>query len=155
MAKFPTEVERSVDLRIPLARVYAFFWDVVGSARCIPGLEHCREVGPETFEFLYEPRSAGPVSMVVRYTSAYSGNGTDEISFRSVASASGNTDAEGCIRLRAVGEGTRVTLRQCIAPETPVPRLVQGVIRSFVEREAAAAVDAYLAAVKRELERRA
>jgi len=153
MAKFPTEVERSVEVRVPLERVYAFFWDVVGSARCIPGLESCRSVCPDTYEFLYEPRSTGPVSMVVRYTTAYTGNGTDEITFRGVGAAADNTDAEGRIRLKPTAKGTRITLRQCVAPDTPVPRLVQGVIRSFVEREAAASVDAYLASVKCELER--
>jgi hypothetical protein len=36
--------------------------------------------------------------------------------------------------------------------DTPVPRLLQGLIRSFVEREAATAVEQYLANVKRALE---
>jgi carbon monoxide dehydrogenase subunit G len=153
MAKFPTEVERSVEVHVPLEQVYAFFWDVVGSARCIPGLEKCRSVRKNTYEFLYEPRSTGPVSMVVRYTTAYTGNGTDEITFRSVGGSADNTDAEGRIQLKPTAKGTRITLRQRVAPDTPVPRLVQGVIRSFVEREAATAVESYLSSVKRELER--
>jgi hypothetical protein len=91
--------------------------------------------------------------MVVRYTTAYTGNGTDEITFRSVGGSADNTDAEGRIHLKPTAKGTRITLRQCVAPDTPVPRLVQGVIRSFVEREAATAVETYLSTVKRELER--
>ncbi len=39
-----------------------------------------------------------------------------------------------------------------VAPDTPVPRLVQGLIKSFVEKEAGEAVQQYLANVKRTLE---
>jgi carbon monoxide dehydrogenase subunit G len=157
MAKFPTEVERTTTVGAPRARVYAFFWDVAGSARCIPGIDRCERVGADTYRFVYQERSTGPVSLVVRYTAAYTGNGTDEIRFRGVGAPEDNTDVEGVIRLAASGEdaagggATRVTLRQAIAPETPVPRLLQGLIRSFVQREAEAAVDAYLAAVGRTL----
>jgi len=152
MAKFPTDVERSIDVNAPLDRVYSFFWDVAGSARCIPGIDTCRSVRKDTYAFHYQPRSTGPVSMIVRYTTAYTGNGTDEIAFRSVGEPDDNTDAEGSIRLEPTSRGTRIRLRQRVAPDTPVPRLVQGMIRSYVEREAATAVEAYLAAVKRELE---
>src|SRR5262249_1993763 len=54
---------------------------------------------------------------------------------------------------RAAETATRVRLTQMIAPDTPVPRLVQGLIRSFVQREAASAVRGFLDNVRRELER--
>jgi hypothetical protein len=41
---------------------------------------------------------------------------------------------------------------QTIAPDTPVPRLLQGLIRSFVQNEAASAVRGFLDNVRRELE---
>ncbi len=150
MAKFPTEVERSVTLRIPLAQAYAFFWDVVGSSRCIPGIDRCEPAGPDTYRFIFQERSTGPVSMIVRYTARYTGNGADEIRYRGVSASDDNTDVDGVIHLSAHGAGgTRVTLRQTIAPDTPVPRLLQGLIKSFVQKEADTAVAQYLAAVAR------
>ncbi len=152
MAKFPTEVEQTTTVAVPLARAYAFFWDIVASARCIPGIDRCEKVGDDTYCFIYQERSTGPVSMVVRYTAHYQGNGTDEIRFHGVGAADDNTDVEGLIRLAPDGAGaTRVTIRQTIAPDTPVPRLLQGVLRSFVQREAESAVEQYLAAVRQTL----
>jgi len=43
-----------------------------------------------------------------------------------------NTDVRGTLVLeRTAGDGTRVRLTQTIAPDTPVPRLLQGLLRSF------------------------
>jgi carbon monoxide dehydrogenase subunit G len=155
MAKFPTEVERSVTVKVPLAQAYAYLWDVVGSSRCIPGIDACSRVGPDTYRFVYAERSTGPVSLTVCYTARYEGNGTDSIRFAGTDAAGDNTDVRGSLRLTASGAAaTRIVLRQMVAPDTPVPRLLQGLIRSFVEREAAAAAAAYLANVKRALEGR-
>ncbi len=154
MAKFPTEVERSVTVHVPLTRAYEYMWDVAGSSECIPGLDTCKRVGKDTYRFLYQPRSTGPVTMVVQYTARYEGNGTDKISFVGITAPADNTDVEGVIRLQASGsEATKISLRQTLAPDTPVPRLLQGLIRSFVEREAASALKEYLANVKRALEK--
>jgi len=59
MARFPTESERSITLRVPLAQVYEFFWDVLGSANCVPGLDTCKRAGPDTYRFVYKARSTG------------------------------------------------------------------------------------------------
>src|SRR4029079_16539413 len=96
--------------------------------------------------------STGPVSMVVRYTAHYTGNGKDEIRFRGIGAPEYNTDVDGLIRLAAGPPGeTRVTLRQTIAPDTPVPRLLQGLIKGFVQKEGESAVEQYLAAGKQAL----
>ena len=156
MAKFPTEVERSVTVKVPLEKAYSYLWDVVGSSECIPGLDKCKRVGNDTYNFLYEERSTGPVSMIVRYTARYEGNGKDRITFEGTGADGDNTDVTGLIRLQSSGpDSTRVTLRQTLAPDTPVPRLLQGLIRSFVESEAADAVKQYLANIKRTLEKSA
>jgi carbon monoxide dehydrogenase subunit G len=153
MAKFPTEVERSVTVKVPLERTYAYLWDVVASARCIPGIDSCKRVGDNTYRFLYQERSTGPVSMTVQYTSRYETNGKDRITFETISAAKDNTDASGTIKLQAVGpDSTKIVLRQMVAPDTPVPRLLQSLIRSFVEKEAADAVKEYLANIKRALE---
>jgi len=153
VAKFPTEVEKSVTVKVPLSRAYAYMWDVVGSSRCIPGLKSCKRIGDDTYRFLYQERSTGPVTLVVQYTARYEGNGTDKISFEGTTAKGDNTDVKGVIRLQPSGEqATRLTLKQTVAPDTPVPRLLQGLIRSFVEKEAADAVKEYLAKVKQELE---
>ncbi len=150
MAKFPTEVERTTTLRIPVAQAYAFFWDVARSARAIPGIDRCEPLGNDTYRFVFQERSTGPVSMSVQYTARYSGNGSDEIRFRGTNAEGDNTDVEGVIRLAATGPNeTRVTVRQMVAPDTPVPRLLQGLIKSFVQKEAETAVVQYLDAVTR------
>jgi carbon monoxide dehydrogenase subunit G len=153
VSKFPTEVEKSITIKVPLARAYEFMWDVVGSSICIPGLKSCKQVGDDTYRFTYEERSTGPVSLVVQYTARYEGNGKDRITFAGTEAKGDNTEVKGLIRLQAAGEGaTKLTLKQMLAPDTPVPRLLQGLIRSFVEGEAADAVKQYLAGVKQELE---
>ena len=154
MAKFPTEVERSITVHVPIEKAYAYLWDVVGSSPCIPGLKSCKPAGKEkdTYRFQYKERSAGPVSMTVCYTARYEGNGKDHIAFEGVSGKGDNADVNGTIRLQPSGEATKIVLRQMIAPDTPVPRLVQGLIRGFVEREAAEGLREYLANVKRALE---
>lgn len=153
MAKFPTEVERSVTVKVPLAHAHGYLWDVVGSSTCIPGLDGCKKVGNDTYRFVYEERSTGPVSLVVQYTARYETNGKDKITFEGTNAASDNTEVSGIIRLQAIGaDATKITLRQTLAPDTPVPRLLQGFLRTFVEKEAAEAVKQYLANVKRALE---
>ena len=153
MAKFPTEIERSVTVKVPLSRAYAFLWDVVGSSACIPGIDECKAAGKDTYRFTYEERSTGPVTLVVRYTARYEGNGRDEITFEGTGAKNDNTDVSGRLRLKSSGaDGTKITLWQRLAPDTPVPGLLQGFIRSYVEKEAGEAVRLYLAAVKRELE---
>ncbi len=152
MAKFPTEVTESVVLPVGRAEAYAFFWDVVGSARCIPGLDRCETTAGDVYRFVFEERSTGPVSMCVTYTARYTGNGTDEIRFVGTSADGDNTDVDGTIHLEPVDAGhTRVTIRQMLAPDTPVPRLLQGLIKSFVQGEAATAVSTYLKNVAKTL----
>lgn len=153
MAKFPTEVERSVTVQVPLAKAYKFFWNVAGSASCIPGIDKCKKVGKDTYEFVYQERTTGPVTLIARYTAKYEGNGKDAISFTSVPGKEDNTDVAGEIRLQASGkDATKVMLKQTLAPDTPVPRLLQSLIRSFVDKEASDTAKQYLSNVKNTLE---
>lgn len=153
MAKFPTEVEESVTVAAPIERVYAFLWDVVGSSRCIPGIDRCENIGPDTYRFIYKERSTGPVSMTVRYTARYRGNGKDEVAFEGISAPEDNTDVRGHLRLTGEGGNTRITLKQRLAPDTPVPWLLQSLIRSFVEAETAGAARDYLANLRQKLSR--
>ena len=57
MARFPTESERSITLQVPIAQAYNFFWDVLGSANCVPCLDTCKRAGPGTYRFVYKARS--------------------------------------------------------------------------------------------------
>jgi carbon monoxide dehydrogenase subunit G len=156
VAKFPTEVEQSVTVQVPLAKVYKHLWDVVGSACHIPGLASCERVAKDTYRFTYDEKTKGPVKLVVRYTVHYAGNGVDEISFEGIGAEDDNTDASGTFRLKAQGDkATRIALRQMVAPDVPIPRLMQSLIKPFVEREAADGMRHYLANVKRSLEGKA
>lgn len=153
MAKFPTEVEESVHVAAPIEHVYAYLWDVVGSSACIPGIERCEMVGPDTYRFTYKERSTGPVSLVVRYTARYRGNGKDDIAFEGISAEGDNTDVRGQLRLTAEGDHTRITLKQRLAPDTPVPWLLQSLIRSFVEAETSGGARDYLANLRQALVR--
>lgn len=153
MAKFPTEVEESVTVPAPIDKVYAFLWDVVGSSGCVPGIDRCENVGPDTYRFTYKERSTGPVSMTVRYTARYRGNGKDDISFEGISAPEDNTDVRGQLRLTGEGDNTRITLKQRLAPDTPVPWLLQSLIRSFVEAETAGGARDYLANLRQALVR--
>lgn len=152
MAKFPTEIERSVTVKAPLDKVYKYLWDVVGSSKCIPGLASCKKAGKDTYKFLYDERSAAGITMTVQYTAAYEGDGKSAITFKSTAAAGDNTDVDGSLRLSKSGDGTKIALRQMLAPDTPVPSLLQRLVKSFAEKEADAAAQEYLANLKRALE---
>lgn len=152
MAKFPTEVESSVTVKAPIDKVYKYLWDVVGSSKCIPGLASCKKVGTDTYRFVYEDRSTAGLTMTVRYTAAYRGDGKAHIAFSGQAGRDDNTDVDGELRLQKAGTGTKVTLRQMVAPDTPVPSLLQRLVRSFAEKEASTAVREYLANVRKTLE---
>lgn len=155
MAKFPTEVSSSVTVKVPIEKAYKYLWDVVGSAKCIPGLASCKKVGSDTYRFLYEPRSTAGIALTVQYTAAYEGDGKGSITFASATGKGDNTDVDGEIRLQKAGTGTKITLRQMVAPDTPVPSLLQRLVKSFAEKEATAAVKDYLANVKEALEAKA
>ena len=91
--------------------------------------------------------------MAIRYTARYSGNGSDAIDFQSVEAAESNTDVTGALRLLPDGTGgTRIAMRQTVAPDTPVPRLLQGLARTYVQGEAAKSAQEFLSNVKRSLE---
>ena len=153
MAKFPTQVEGSITVKVPLDKAYKFLWDVVGSAKCIPGLASCKRVADDTYRFNYKERSAGPITMSLQYTASYETDGKARISFAGTGAKGDNADVDGELRLQKSGaDGTKITLRQKLAPDTPVPALLQGLIRGLVEKEAATAVNEYLANVKRALE---
>src|SRR5215471_7154372 len=120
MAKFPTDVDESVAINAPRERVYAYLWDVVGSSHCVPDLATCERVGADTYHFVSRERSAGPVSMVARYTARYEGNGVDRIRFESIPLEGDNTDVGVTIVLEpAVESATQVRFMQTIAPDTP------------------------------------
>lgn len=153
MAKFPTEIEKSVTVKAPIEKVYKYLWDVVGSSACIPGLASCKKVGTDTYRFVYEERSTGPVTMTVQYTARYDNDGKSTLSFVGTGAKDDNTDVDGKILLSKSGaDSTRITLRQTVAPDTPVPTLLQGLIRGFAKKEADNTAAEYLANVKKALE---
>jgi len=140
-------------VRVPLPRAYEYVWNVPASVRCLPSLASCTPLGEDTFRFVYREWSAGPLSMTVQYTARYAGNGVDEIRFESTGARGDNTEVSGFIRLQPSGmEATRIMLRQLMAPDTPIPRLLQSLIRSFLERQVADGVQLYLSSIKRALE---
>jgi len=153
MAKFPTEVERSITVTVPIEKAYKYLWDVVGSAKCIPGLASCKRVADKTYRFLYKERSAGPITMTIQYTCGYETDGKARISFVSTAAKGDNADVDGELHLQKSGaDATKITLRQTLAPDSPVPTLLQGLVRGMAQREADAAAAEYLTNVKRALE---
>jgi carbon monoxide dehydrogenase subunit G len=152
MAKFPTEVESTITINAPAETVYAYLWDVVGSSVCIPGLASCKRVAEDTYRFVFQEVSTAGMRMTVQYTAHYQGDGRGSIRFKSAGAADDNTEIDGALGLRSSGAGTKITLRQMVAPDTPVPTLLQRLVKSFAEREARNAVEGYLANLKRALD---
>ena len=107
MAKFPTDVDESVTIAAPRDRVYAYFWDVVAASHCVPDLATCERVGPDTYRFISKERSAGPVSMVARYTARYEGNGVDTIRFESTPRTSVLSPSSGVLNRGSAGRDAR------------------------------------------------
>lgn len=155
MAKFPTEVESSVTVKAPIEKAYKYLWDVVGSSKCIPGLASCKKVATNTYQFVYEERSTAGIAITVQYTAAYKGDGKGVITFVGAPAKGDNTDVDGEIRLEKAGTGTKITLRQMVAPDTPVPSLLQRLVKSFAEKEASTSLKDYLANVRKTLEAKA
>lgn len=153
MAKIPVQVDKSITVNVPQEKVYAFLADVVSSAQCIPGIDKCVRAGDDTYRFVYKERSTGPIKVVMQYTSHYEMDGKGRIRYKSIGAQGDSADIDGEIQVEKSGaDAARIVLKQTLAPETPVPRLLQALARSFVEKEAAAGVDEYLANVKRALE---
>jgi carbon monoxide dehydrogenase subunit G len=135
--------------------VYKYLADVVGSSKCIPGLASCKRVATDTYRFVYEERSSGPISMKVQYTARYDNDGKSSISFAGAGGKDDNTDVDGKIVLSKSGaDATKVTLRQTVAPDTPVPTLLQGLVRGFAQKEADSTAAEYLANLKQALEKK-
>jgi len=151
MSKFPTEVEHAIDISTPIEQIYAHFWNVTSTAKLIPGLLSCKPSGKDTYRFAYEERSQGPISIAVVYTSHYTGNGTDLIEYEGIGAAGDNADVNGTIKLQTQKGQVHVTLRQMLSPELPMPRLLQSLVRPFVERQASDGMKQYLSNVKRSL----
>ena len=63
-----------------------------------------------------------------------------------------NTDVDGELRLQKSGDGTKITLRQMLAPDTPVPALLQRLVRVVRRQGSERAAAEYLANVKQALE---
>lgn len=152
MAKFPTEVESTIVIKAPVEQAYAYLWDVIGSSSCIPGLASCKRVGADAYRFVFREVSTAGVSVSVQYTAHYQGDGHGSIRFKSTGAADDNTEIDGELRLQKSGDGTKIALRQMLAPDTPVPTLLQRLVKSFAEREARNAVTAYLANLKQVLD---
>lgn len=79
MARFPTTVKKSVAVKAPIEKVYAFLWDAVASSDCIVGIDYRKQVAPDTYRCVLKLKSVGPVSLAVQYTVEYEGNGIDTI----------------------------------------------------------------------------
>ncbi|MFN8643723.1 MAG: hypothetical protein U0802_19460 [Candidatus Binatia bacterium] len=156
MAKFPTEVESAVTtVKAPIEKAYKYLWDVVGSSACIPGLKSCKKVGPNTYQFVYEERSDRGHRHRRAVHRGLQGRRQGFDHLVGAPAKGDNTDVDGEIRLEKAGAGTKITLRQMVAPDTPVLSLLQRLVCSFAEKEASASVKAYLAQVKKTLEAKA
>lgn len=150
--RLQVEIERAVLVAAPLERTYALLWDVPASMRGMPGLTHCERVGPDRYRFVHVELAAGTLRVAPRYTADYRGNGRDRIAFTPVRDPDDVLEVEGELRL-APGRrgGTRVELRQRLAAELPVPRLLRGRARSLGEREAGRVIERFLAGVREAL----
>ena len=88
----------------------------------------------------------------MQYTAAYDGDGKSTITFKGTDATGDNTDVDGELRLSKSGDATKIVLHQRLAPDTPVPALLQRLVKSFAAKEAATAAHEYLGNLKQVLE---
>lgn len=151
MAKIPCKVKKSIQINASLEDVYDYLLDVSKSSECYDNLESVEKVDDETYRWLMKEKDYGPLKFQVRYVLTYATNDVDRISWKSTGE--GNTDVDGEVALKAVGDGaTEVTVTNNLASDIPIPRLMKALAKPMATKELERTIDKYLKNLKAMLE---
>ncbi|MFC1890242.1 SRPBCC family protein, partial [Thermodesulfobacteriota bacterium] len=145
------KAKKSIRIKASLEDVYNYLLDVSKSSECYDNLESVEKVDDETYRWLMKEKDYGPLKFQVRYVLTYASNDVDCISWKSTGE--GNTDVDGEVVLKAVGDGaTEVTVTNNLASDIPIPRLMKAVAKPMATKELERTIDTYLKNLKATLE---
>lgn len=143
------KVQQSFVIDQPRERVWAFFEDVPGVARCVPGVETV-EVLDEEHSRLRMTQAVGPMSatfdLKMRITERVP---TDRMAFtavgRAVKGAAGNVRTVNTVTLAPEGQGTKVSLESDMA----MGGVLGSVGQKVIAKQAAGITEQFAAALER------
>jgi carbon monoxide dehydrogenase subunit G len=143
------KVQQSFVIDQPRERVWAFFEDVPGVARCVPGVEAV-EVLDEEHSKLRMTQAVGPMSatfdLKMRITERVPG---DRMAFtavgKAVKGAAGNVRTVNTVTLAQDGQGTKVSLESDMA----MGGVLGSVGQKVIAKQAAGITEQFAAALER------
>jgi uncharacterized membrane protein len=133
MTKIAAVEERTLRVTSPLKDVYKFFIDpelIKEETADVHGFER---VDGSTARFVLVEKVEKGIRYQADYTVEYKGNGSDEITWRTIR---GNLEATGTVRMQKVTESiTEIQYRESVAPDLPITQLMAMLFKPIVARE--------------------
>jgi hypothetical protein len=151
MIEVTVELERAFDSPASPAQAFALLSAIPEAARHFPDLEALLP-DPEGFTWRLEKVGVGAISIQGEWTSRYAADpAAGTVDWTPVAGR-GNSEVSGGWRVRpGPGGGSRIELRNRAVLRLPVPRLMQGLVSGFVQRENARLIERWLENLARTL----
>ncbi len=144
---------RQIEIRAPMAEVYAFFVSPARRSEAFDDIRERRPVDEGCERWILEARTALKVTVQPDYTTRYRGNGRDTITWE--PAGEGTTKTRGVARLKPAGTGvTLVDYEETIESDLPIPRMMVRVFEPVVAREIRRGVRDFLERARRLLEAR-
>ncbi len=145
-----TERQQRV-IHAPLPDVYAFFVSPARRSEAFDDIQERHAIDASCERWIMAPRTALKVTVQPDYTTRYTGNGTDSITWE--PAAEGTTRTRGRATLEALdAQRTRVDYEETITSDLPIPRLMVKVFEPIVALEIKKGVRDFLARASRILE---
>ena len=142
---------RQIEIHAPMTEVYAFFVSPARRSEAFDDIQERRPIDEGCERWIMAPRTALKVTVQPDYTTRYTGNGTDTVTWE--PAAEGTTRTRGVVRLQPAGDGvTRVDYDETIESNLPIPRIMVRVFKPIVAHEIKKGVRDFLDNAKRVLE---
>ncbi len=143
--------KQELEIRAPIEAVYAFFVSPARRAEAFDDIEERKVIDEQCERWLMAPRTALKVTVQPDYTTRYTGNGKDRITWE--PAAEGTTRTRGLVALQALdSRKTRVRYEETIESNLPIPRIMVRVFEPIVAHEIRKGVRDFLEQARRILE---
>lgn len=151
MSKVEGSYSQTVVLPAALPQVYEFFANPDKLRMAQPDVDDFTLLDPQTARWQLAERVEGGVRFAADYTVKYTGNGSDQVSWRS--QGEGNMDVRGSVTLRATADGhTEVDYEETCAPDMPITKLLVMIFRPLVAREVSNDIKTFLSQIQAHFE---
>ena len=149
MTKIAATEERTLTVPAPIQEVYRFFSDPVLLREATVDVERFERIDEHRARWVLTEKVEKGVRFLADYTVEYQGNGSDRVSWRSVA---GNLDVTGEAELRPLPVGgTEIHYRETVAPDLPIASLMAKLFKPIVARELRQDIGRFLTRVAQRL----